>query len=138
MQFLSKAYMTLLLLGAIGMLIWGLAGFFEYFIGIVPVIGLQNAAYPSGVQFMHWLLISISGGVFLLGYIARWKWTPITMILVYSNLAVLCTIETFDFMSGQWGYPQFFMEIGLYVIHSLFLLLSPISKSHFRFNQISS
>ncbi len=136
MRFLSKVYMTLLLLAAIGMLIWGLAGFFEYFTGIVPGISLQNAAYPSGVQFVHWLLISISGGVFLYGYIARWKWTPIAMVLVYSNLAFLCTIQTFDFMSDQWGYPQYFSEIVLYVIHSLFLLLSPISKARFGFNQV--
>lgn len=126
--------MGLLLIAAIGMLIWGLAGFFEYFTGIVPLIGLQNAAYPSGVQFVHWLLITISGVVFIAGYIARWKWTPIAMVLVYSNLAVLCTIQTFDFMSEQWGYSQYFTEIVMYVIHSFFLLLSPVSKSRFGFN----
>lgn len=135
MQFLSKIYLTILLLWAIGMLIWGLAGFFEYFTGIVPFIGLQNAAYPSGVQFVHWLLISLSGGVFLFGYIAKWKWTPLAMILLFSNLAVLCTIQTFDFMSEQWGYSQYFTEVVLYIVNSLFLLFSPVSKSHFGFNQ---
>ena len=133
MQFLSKAYMTLLLLGAIGMLVWGLAGFFEYFTGIVPFINLQNAAYPSGVQFVHWLLITVTGGVFLFGYILRWKWTPFAMVLLFSNLAVLCTIQTFDFMSEQWGYSQYFTEVVLYVVHSSFLLFSSISKSHFGF-----
>ena len=133
MRFLSKVYMMLLLLAAIGMLIWGLAGFFEYFTGIVPIIGLQNAAYPDGVQFVHWLLITIAGGLFLFGYVTQWKWTPIAMILVYSNLAVLCTIQTFDFMSAQWGYPQYFTEMVMYIIHSLFLLFSPLSRSHFGF-----
>ncbi len=134
MQFLSKTYLLLLLLSAIGMLIWGLAGFFEYFTGITPFIPLQNAAYPSGVQFVHWLLISISGGAFLIGYVLEWKWTPFAMVLLYSNLAVLCTIQTFDFMSEQWGYTQYFTEIILYCVHSSFLLFSKTSQSHFGLN----
>ncbi len=126
--------MTLLLIWAIGMLIWGLAGFFEYFTGIVPFIQLQNAAYPNGVQFVHWLLITLTGGVFLFGYIFRWKWTPFAMILLFSNLAILCTIQTFDFMSEQWGYSQYFTEIVFYIIHSSFLLISSVSKLRFEFN----
>ena len=50
------------------MLIWGLAGFFEYFTGIKPIIELQNKAYPKGVQFVHWFLISLAGFIFLIGY----------------------------------------------------------------------
>ncbi len=125
--------MALLLLMAISMLIWGLAGFFEYFTGIVPFIELQNEAYPSGVQLVHWLLISLTGAVFLFGYLFKWKWTPFGMVLLFSNLAVLCTIQTFDFMSEQWGYSQYFTEIVLYVVHSSFLLFSSISKSRFGF-----
>ena len=131
MKLVSNVYMFLLLIGAIGMLVWGLAGFFEYFTGIVPFIKLQNPAYPSGVQFVHWLLITISGGVFLLGYIIKWRWTPYAMVLLFSNLAVLCTIQTFDFMSEQWGFSQYFTETVLYVVHSSFLLFSPVSKSRF-------
>ncbi len=126
--------MTLLLLSSIGMLVWGLAGFFEYFTGIVPFIELQNAAYPSGVQFVHWFLITITGGVFLFGYIYRWKWTPFAMVLLFSNLAVLCTIQTIDFMSEQWSYSSYFTEIILYGVHSIFLLFSSISQSRFGFN----
>ena len=131
MRFLSKTYMNLLLLSSAGMLIWGLAGFFEYFTGIVPFIELQNAAYPDGLQFVHWFLISLSGGVFLFGYISKWKWTPFAMVLLFSNLAVMCTIQTFDFMSDQWGYTPYFIELIMYGVHSSFLLFSSVSKSHF-------
>ena len=132
MQLLSKIYMTVLLLWAIGMLIWGLAGFFEYFTGTEPLVKLQNDAYPGGVQFVHWLLISITGGVFLFGYLAKWKWTPFAIVLLFSNLAVLCTIQTFDFMSEQWDFRAYFVEMISYVIHSAFLLFSTLSKSRFK------
>ncbi len=138
MRLISNIYMGLLLLSAVGMLIWGLAGFFEYFTGIVPIIALQNAAYPSGTQFVHWFLITLTGGAFLTGYITRWKWTPILMILLYSNLGVLCTIQTFDFMSEQWGFSEYYTEMGLYVVHSLFLLFSKVSRSRFGFDLIGS
>ena len=135
MQLLSRLYMGLLLVASATMLIWGLAGFFEYVTGIVPGIELQNAAYPPAVQFMHWLLITLTGAAFLLGYMLKWKWTPFVMIVLYSNLAVLCTIQSFDFMSEQWGYGQYFTEIVLYVVHASFLNYSSLSKAHFKHSE---
>lgn len=132
MKVLSKCYMGLLLVATTGMLVWGIAGFFEYFTGITPLVKLQNAAYPSGVQFVHWLLITSTGVVFLAGYFAKWKWTPFTMVMLFSNLAVLCTIETFDFMSAQWSFTAYASEMVSYLVHSLFLLFSSLSKSRFQ------
>jgi hypothetical protein len=127
----SKIYFVLLLIYAIIMLVWGLAGFFEYFSGVKPIIKLQNSAYPSGVQFVHWLLISLTGGTFLIGYWMQWNSTPYAMILLFSNLAVLCTIETFDFMSDQWSLKAYITELIFYVVSSLFLLYAEVSKAHF-------
>ena len=124
--------MSLLLLATTTLLLWGVAGFFEYFTGIVPFIKLQNAAYPGGVQFVHWLLISLTGILFLGGYVTKWKWTPFVMVMMFSNLAVLCTIQTFDFMSDQWGLGYYVVEIALYVVHSWFLLSSDLSKTRFK------
>lgn len=132
MKIISKLYMALLLFAAIAMLIWGLAGFIEYFTGITPLIELQNAAYPSGVQFVHWLLITLTGAFFSIGYFTKWKWTPFVAVLLFSNLAVLCTIETFDFMSDQWGFTPYVIEMSSYVVHSVFLLSSSLSRSRFK------
>ncbi len=132
MQAVQKVYMTLLLLLAITMLLWGIAGFYEYLTGKTIFIPLQNEAYPSGVQFMHWLLLTLFGTVFTIGYLKKWKYTPIVSLVLFSNLAVLCTIETFDFMSDQWGIVPYLTEIIMYVINSTFLLLSPISKNRFK------
>lgn len=132
MKALSKYYMGLLLIVTTGMLVWGLAGFFEYFTGIVPFITLQNAAYPGGVQFVHWLLITLTGFTFLPGYLYKWKWTPFIMVMLFSNLAVLCTIETFDFMSAQWSFGAYLTEMLSYPAHSAFLLFSSLSKTRFQ------
>lgn len=136
MKVLAKFYMGLLLVATIGMLVWGVAGFFEYFTEITPFIKLQNDAYPSAVQFMHWFLITTTGTTFFFGYFMRWKWTPFAMVMLFSNLAVLCTIQTFDFMSAQWSFSAYFTEMISYVVHSAFLLFSSLSKS--RFNHFQS
>lgn len=128
---LSKIYFILLIVWSVAMLIWGLAGFFEYFTGIKPIIELQNKAYPKGVQFVHWLLISLAGFIFLMGYLNHWQFTPFAMLVIFSNLAILCTIETFDFMSEQWSLKAYFTELIFYLSTSIFLLNSAISKSHF-------
>ena len=131
MVVVSKVYFMLLILWSVVMLIWGLAGFFEYFTDIKPIIELQNKAYPKGVQFVHWFLISVAGALFLLGYVNHWKFTPFAMVVVFSNLAILCTIETFDFMSEQWSVKAYLTELTFYFATSLFLLNSTISKSYF-------
>lgn len=127
----AKVYFILLLVWSVAMLTWGMVGFFEYFTGGIPFIELQNKAYLSGVQFIHWFLISLAGLSFLMGYFNHWKRTPFVLVGLFSNLAVLCTIETFDFMSGQWSFKAYFLELTFYFATSLFLLYSAVSKSHF-------
>ena len=68
---------------------------------------------------------------FLIGYFNHWKLTPIAMLILFSNLAILCTIETFDFISDQWSLKAYITELTFYLITSLFLLNSALSKSHF-------
>jgi hypothetical protein len=68
MKIVSKVLMVVFLIWTMVMLVWGLSGFFEYFTGIKPVIKLQNAAYYSAVQFVHWFLITLTGGTFVFGY----------------------------------------------------------------------
>lgn len=128
---LSKTYLFLLVIWSVVMLVWGLAGFFEYATGIVPIIELQNKAYPSGVQFVHWLLISLTGFTFLIGFFNHWALTPFAMIVLFSNLGILCTIETFDFMSEHWSFKAYFSELIFYLGTSLFILYATVSKSHF-------
>jgi F0F1-type ATP synthase assembly protein I len=131
MDIVSRIYLVILVAWSAVMLVWGLAGFIEYFTGITPIIKLQNSAYPGGLQFVHWLLISLTGGTFLIGYLTHWSLTPFAMILLFSNLTVMCTIQTFDFMSDQWSLNAYIGELIFYLATSLFLIYSAVSKSHF-------
>ncbi len=131
MKLISKIYLKLLVFWSLVMMVWGVSGLFEYLTEIVPLIPLQNNAYPNGLQFLHWLWILLAGGIFFVGYFVRWKNTPYAMVVMFSNLATLCTIETFDFMSEQWGAWYYVIEMLWYVFTSVFLLCSTVSKSWF-------
>lgn len=128
---LSQAFSYLLILAATVMLGWGLLGFLEYFTDLAPLVPLQNATFPAGTQFVHWLLITLSGGVFLTGYFLRWSYTPLAMIVLYAALATLCAIETFDFMENPSRYGDFARECIYYVLISIYLLRSKRMRERF-------
>ncbi len=110
---------------------WGILGFLEYIFGITVLIPLQNPTFPPGTQFVHWLLITVSGFVFLIGFFTRWKYTPISMLVIFSGLATLCAIETLDFMKNESRYIDFSRELAWYIVISIYLLRSKRMKGHF-------
>lgn len=131
---LSQGFSYLLILAASVMLGWGTLGFLEYFTGLAPLIPLQNATFPGGTQFIHWLLATLSGAVFLTGYFLRWSYTPLAMMVLYAALATLCAIETFDFMENPSRYGDFARECTYYVLISIYLVRSRRMRE--RFGQI--
>ncbi|MDE0097626.1 MAG: hypothetical protein OXN16_08450 [Gammaproteobacteria bacterium] len=128
---LSQGFSCLIVVASMVMLGWGLLGFLEYFTGLAPLMPLQNATFPGGTQFVHWLLITLSGGTFLAGYSARWGYTPIAMIVLFASLATLCAVETFDFMENESRYADFVRECIYYVITSIFLFRSKRMRDRF-------
>ena len=128
---LSHGFSYLLILAATVMLGWGTLGFLEYFTGLAPLVPLQNATFPGGTQFIHWLLITLSGSVFLTGYVLRWRYTPLAMIVLYAALATLCAIETFDFMKNPSRYGDFARECAYYVLISIYLVRSRRMRERF-------
>lgn len=134
MDRLSQGFSYLIILASIIMLGWGLLGFLEYFTGLAPLMPLQNATFPSGTQFVHWLVITLSGATFLVGYFSRWSYTPIAMIVLFASLATLCAVQTFDFMENEGRYADFARECAYYVIISIYLIRSKRMRQ--RFGQI--
>ena len=128
---LSQGFSYLLIFAATVMLGWGTLGFLEYFTGLAPLVPLQNATFPGGTQFIHWLLITLSGAVFLTGYFLRWRYTPLAMIVLYAALATLCAIETFDFMENPSRYWDFVRECTYYVLISIYLVRSGRMRERF-------
>ncbi|MEM7069896.1 MAG: hypothetical protein AAF478_13540 [Pseudomonadota bacterium] len=128
---LSLGFSYLILLAATIMFCWGVLGFLEYFTGLAPVLPLQNATFPNGTQFMHWLIITASGTTYLVGYFTRWRYTPIAMLVMFGALGTLCAIQTFDFMVKPSRYNDFWREIFYYCVMSVYLVKSKRMHNHF-------
>ncbi len=128
---LSQGFSYLMIFAASVMLGWGTLGFLEYFTGLAPLMPLQNSTFPSGTQFVHWLLITLSGSTFLIGYFSRWRYTPVAMIVMYASLATMCSIQTFDFMENPSRYADFARECAYYVIMSIYLFRSDRMRERF-------
>lgn len=129
---ISRLYSYFLIISSIGMASWGIAGFIEYLFGVTVVTPLQNPNFPSGTQFIHWFLITLSGTVFLFGYFKRWKYTPEAKLVIYSCLATMCFIQTFDFMTREDRYISYVFEVTNYVVVLIYLFKSKLMQKHFR------
>lgn len=132
MKRVSLYYSYFLILSSIGMTVWGVAGFIEYVFGIQVIIPLQNPNFPTGTQFIHWVLITLSGSVFLVGYFKRWKYTPNAKLVIYACLATMCFIQTFDFMTRPDRYVSYGVEVTNYIIVSIYLFKSKLMQERFR------
>lgn len=129
---ISLYYSYILVLSAVGMTVWGLAGFTEYLFGVTIIIPLQNPNFPPGTQFIHWLLISLSGTVLLIGYIKRWRYTPHVTLVIYACLATMCFIQTFDFMTRDGRYRSYAVEVTNYIVASVYLFRSKRMQQRFK------
>ncbi len=123
-----------LLLISAGLLFWGILGLLEY---VFPAagLGLQNEKFPSGLQFLHFFSVLLTGVIFVFGYLWRWPYTPYATITMYAVLATLCFVETIDFGAFGGGTTGLFimvMEFVLYVGLSIYLLRSSTIHHHFQ------
>jgi len=101
--------------------------------------GLQDTNFPLGTQFLHWLLLLLTGAVFIIGFLLRWRHTPFATIVMYATLATLCFIETVDFNAFGGGSNRFFImaaEYALYIALSTYLLCSKHIKERFGYRKL--
>jgi hypothetical protein len=116
------------------LLLWGIFGLWEY---IVPAadFGLQHPNFPRGTQLLHWLLLLLTGTIFVFGFILRWRHTPFATIAMYVALATLCFVETVDFGAFGGGTKSYFIMAGEYAVYialSTYLLRSRRIAERFR------
>ncbi len=128
---LSHIFSLFLILAALIMLSWGLLGFLEYFWGLAPLMPLQNETFPIGMQTLHWILITVSGATFLAGYALRWRYTPIAMLVMFTALATMCAVQTFDMLQNPDRYRNFLVECINYTLISVYLFRSQRMRDRF-------
>jgi hypothetical protein len=130
---MSRYAPWLLVVLKVALVVWGGLGLVEYLVPSVA-FGLQNANFPAGTQLLHWILILLTGLVFLLGFAMRWKQTPFAMITMYATLATLCFVETVDFQAFGGSVARYYAmsaEYLLYIVLSAYLLRSSRIQSRF-------
>lgn len=130
MRKLSLTFLILSLIAHFFLGIWGGFGLIEYLSG-KTIASLQNPNFPKGTQFIHWVLASSAGFTFVLGYLKKWFLTPFIMVVLYACLATMCFIETFDFMTRESRYTDYFLEVLYYVSISLYLFKSDLLQKRF-------
>jgi hypothetical protein len=134
MTVVSRLMPVLLLAISVVLFLWGVAGLVEY---VLPPIGfgLQNEAFPPGLQFLHFLSILVTGAVFIVGYLARWRHTPFAIVVMYAVLATLCFVETVDFEAFGGGATRFIpmtIEYIAYIGFSTYLFRSSEMRRRFQ------
>lgn len=133
MNHVAKHFPHLLVLIHAVLVGWGVLGLIEY-IAPAASLGLQNANFPAGTQFLHFAAILATGAIFLGGYFGRWRQTPFATVVMYAVLATLCFIETVDFGAFGGGQTRFIVmgiEYVTYVGISIFLLRSKTMRQRF-------
>ncbi|TNE51810.1 MAG: hypothetical protein EP343_02815 [Deltaproteobacteria bacterium] len=133
MNSIAKWFPYALLLLFTALTAWGLLGMVEYFVPTVK-LGLQNAKFPTGLQFLHFASILAAGTVFLVGYVVRWRHTPFAMVLLFAVMATLCFVETVDFMAFGGGNTRFLvmsLEYVMYLGLSFYFLRSSAMNQRF-------
>ncbi|MBO9433747.1 hypothetical protein J7394_05990 [Ruegeria sp. R13_0] len=131
MDRISQGFELLIVLASFIMLGWGLLGFLEYFTGLAPLMPLQNATFPVGMQTLNWIVITASGVTFLVGYFFRWNFTPIAMLVMFTALATMCAVQTFDMLDSPDRYRNFVQECINYIIISIYLFRSKRMRDRF-------
>jgi len=126
----SSVFSFLVLAASIFLAVWGSLGLIEYLFGVGP-IRLQNPVFPDGVQLLHWIGITATGLIYLIGYYRRWQLTPFAMVVAYSVLATLCFVETMDFLTNRGRYVAMVLEYAAYIVISIYLFRSERMQTHF-------
>ncbi len=131
MKYLSHGFEYLIVLASVIMLGWGILGFLEYYTGLAPLVPLQNVTFLPGMQALHWILITASGAAFLVGYVLRCRFTPIAMLVMFTALATMCAVQTFDMLENPDRYRNFAQECVNYIMSSIYLFRSERMRGRF-------
>lgn len=127
----------LLVVVHLALLVWAVVGMAEWVLSEVPWPMVSNPAFPPWLLLLHWLAILSGSIVFLSGYIARWRATPLALAAAYTFMAVVCVIETFWFLTGIARFVAMALEFAVYMSIIILLLRLPPFVRRFSGDSIS-
>ncbi|HUG22644.1 hypothetical protein [Piscinibacter sp.] len=128
---LSRSLPPLLVAVHVVLLVWAVVGLVEWCSPTVPWPRVSNLLFPRWLLLWHWLAVLLAAVIFLVGFFARWTFTPKAMVAAYSLMALVCVVETFWFLTHPWRFAAMALEFLAYVAISLALHRMPRLTARF-------
>lgn len=129
----ARAFIWLLLAVHTFLAGWALVGFAEWFAAAVPWPRVSNELFPRDVLLAQWVLILAAAVVFLGGYAVRWRHTPVALAVVYTAMAAVCAVQTFNYMTNDFRFVAMALEYTAYTGILVFLFRSNVFRSDMKF-----
>lgn len=108
--------------------VWALVGFYEFFAATQPWPAVSNPLFPREILFMQWVLTLAAAGIFLGGYVLRWRYTPTAMACTYAAMAAVCAVQTMTYMQSEFRFVAMGLEYIAYAGILLFLFRSSLFR----------
>lgn len=101
--------------------LWAVVGFVEWFWATAPWPHITNPLFPRGILLLQWGLSLAAAVLFLGGSALRWSQTPTALAVAYAAMALLCAVETFNYMHGTSRFVAMAAEYIAYASILVFL-----------------
>ncbi|MEX1034948.1 MAG: hypothetical protein WDZ54_03265 [Sneathiella sp.] len=124
----ENAIGILLVIIHVGLGLWAIVGFIEFFASQVPWPPLSNPLFPPAILLLQWTLILTAALVFVPGYLMQWQLLPWAMVFVYAAMAALCAVETFGFLQNDSRFIAMAAEYIAYLAIIFFLFLTATER----------
>jgi hypothetical protein len=130
-QALARGFAIVLLVVHAGLGVWALVGFLELALDSVPWARLSNPLFSRSMLLLQWTSIATAATVFIAGYFARWKATPVAMLCVYAAMALICAYQTFFVLTDPSRFRAMVVEYVEYAVILAFLFSSKYMRARF-------
>lgn len=129
---LSDLVMVFLLLVHAGLVLWAAVGLIEWRLPTTPWPAISNPKLPPGILLLQWLLVLVTAGIFIAGFVLHWRFTPLAMAVGYAAMASLCGLQTFNYLDHSTKFFDMTLEYAAYLLILLFLFRAPAARRRFR------
>ncbi len=128
---LPRLFARLLVVVHIGLVAWALVGVIELVSSTVPWPRVSNPSLSPKMLLLQWLLVLTAAGLFIGGYVSRWKHTRGAMAVVYTSMAIVCAYQTFFILEHPGRFIAMAIEYVEYGVILTFLFCSKTMQAHF-------
>jgi len=101
-------------------------GLLEWLLLDMPWLRLSDWRYADAIDFLQLPLLLGIGGVFLVGYLRRWRHLPAAMAIAYTLFAATRVIQTFGYLNHESRVREMAIECVAYLVILVFLFRADV------------